>query len=569
MPSPVLTQSKTERPLTVLAGAKRIFQAIYHEQNKPADDDDQVAKIMVSDLISKMAFYYEKIRNSVDYKEEYLLRKGAILRILKRHVVIESSLTGNKAEDVNKLSASLLSELIRAGYLANNKLPVSSIDDVAVILDKYLKLKNYALMRVGTDKFFYKNTKLIRNETETRTELTNWIVGMVASEVEEYLSYSKATEVTVGYMYQLINNNIRLPADLPYDDDLPIQVYLGIYRNFLKLDDYDLLSYVLLKYYYPTWGKMPDEDIEHVASKIGELRKLVHQQINHPLRPQLKRIIHHYTVYFTILKDVVEENPKKVFEDLKNDPRAFSRQIKQACIKRYTLAKKRLWHSAVRSIIYIFLTKSVFAVLLEVPATQFFGEQINNFSMAINIAFPAIVLFVAVAVIRLPGAHNTEKIVKGVEEIVFAEHQRQQPIILRKPVKRGAIISSIFTIIYTITFFLSFGLVIWALDKIQFSWVSIIIFLFFLVFAAFFAVRIRRGPKSLIVVEPKENIFTFLWNFFYIPVISTGKWLSNKFSRINVFVFILDFIIEAPFKVFVGIAEEWTKYVRERKEEIT
>jgi hypothetical protein len=50
--------------------------------------------------------------------------------------------------------------------------------------------------------------------------------------------------------------------------------------------------------------------------------------------------------------------------------------------------------------------------------------------------------------------------------------------------------------------------------------------------------------------------------------VSFGKWLSENFSRVNVFVFVLDFIIEAPFKIFVEIAEEWTKYVRERKEEI-
>ena len=52
------------------------------------------------------------------------------------------------------------------------------------------------------------------------------------------------------------------------------------------------------------------------------------------------------------------------------------------------------------------------------------------------------------------------------------------------------------------------------------------------------------------------------------PIVATGKWLSEKFSRINVFVFFLDFIIEAPFKIFVEIAEEWTKYVKERKDEL-
>ena len=69
-------------------------------------------------------------------------------------------------------------------------------------------------------------------------------------------------------------------------------------------------------------------------------------------------------------------------------------------------------------------------------------------------------------------------------------------------------------------------------------------------------------------VEPKENLLSLLADFFYTPILEVGKWLSEKFSRLNVFIFILDFIIEAPFKVFVEIADEWSKYVKERREEI-
>lgn len=568
MPSPVLNQAKTEAPLTIVAGAKRIFQATFTEQNKKIDSE--TAKIRVSDLISKMAFYYEKIRNSVDYKEEYLLRKNAIFRILKRQVILDTPLGSNYQEEATKLASNLIIELIRAGYLPNNQLPEETIAKTEAILDRYIKLKHYSLQKViSSGTFLGKDIKKIKNELEAKTELTNWIVGMAASEIEEYLGYSETTEATVGYMYQLLHNSISLPADLPYEQDLPIQIYLGIYRNYLKLDDYDVLSFILLKYYYPTWEQMPDEEIAVVARRLSLLRQAVYEQIEHPLRPQLNKIIHQYTVYFTILNDVISENPKKVFEDLHHDPKAFSRQIKQACTKHYAAAKKKLWRSAWRSIIYIFLTKSVFAILLEVPATKFFGEQINSVALGINIAFPAILLFVAVAATRLPSTANTEKIVKGIEEVVFAEKQRQQPILLKRPSSRSSVVNGIFGLFYMITFFFSFGLVIWFLREINFSLVSMVIFLFFLVFAAFFAVRIRRGPKYLVVVEPRENIFTFLWNFFYIPIISTGKWLSGKFSRINVFVFVLDFIIEAPFKIFVGIAEEWTKYVRERKDELS
>ncbi|MCX6799808.1 MAG: hypothetical protein NT091_01535 [Candidatus Falkowbacteria bacterium] len=125
-----------------------------------------------------------------------------------------------------------------------------------------------------------------------------------------------------------------------------------------------------------------------------------------------------------------------------------------------------------------------------------------------------------------------------------------------------------FGIIYTITFFASFGVIIWGLTKINFNFISISIFLFFLAFVSFFGIRIRKSINELRVLESKDSIFSFFIDFFYMPIISTGKFLSEKFARVNLFVFILDFIIEAPFKTFVEIAEEWAKYVKERREEI-
>jgi hypothetical protein len=42
--------------------------------------------------------------------------------------------------------------------------------------------------------------------------------------------------------------------------------------------------------------------------------------------------------------------------------------------------------------------------------------------------------------------------------------------------------------------------------------------------------------------------------------------LSGNISKVNIFIFIFDFIIEAPFKILVDIAEDWTKYIKERKD---
>ncbi len=560
-----ITAAEPSGPLTVTPGAKKIFQAIYRHKPGGEKTDDNVSRLQVSDLISKMAFYYEKIRNSVNYTEEHLLRKDAIFRILKRQLVIEGSMRLVRADDNRTIAQHLLVELIRAGYLPNNTLPETKIEEVAEIIKKYTVLRTLALTETASQFNFFSAGKK-KNEFENRSELTNWLVGLAAAEIEEHVGQNQIAKTIVSVMYRLLEQRLDLPASLPYERDLPIQIYVAIYRNYLKFDE-QMLSLILFRYFNADWSDPSEASLKKVARQLPVLKRVIGEQLEHPLSRQLNRIVGGYTVYFKILEDVIHEDPVAVYDSFNDDPKAFSRRIKQACNKRYAGARKKLWRAAWRSIIYILLTKSIFVVLLEVPATQFFGETVNTMSLLINVGFPAILLFFAVAITRLPKDDNTARITAGIEEIVFNEKPRHA-IKLGKPIGRHPVMNVVFTLLYIVTFFVSFGLIVWFLETIHFSWVSVVIFLFFLAFVSFFIIRIRLVAKEWIVVDSKENILRFLVDFFSMPIIATGKWLSGKFSRINVFVFVLDFIIEAPFKIFVEIAEQWTRYVRERKEEL-
>lgn len=544
---------KEENTFTLNTDTRRLLQVIYHQQHKEEKDEDEVPKIKVSELISKMSFYYEKIRNVVDYKEEYLLKKNAIARILKRQLVIEGAITApvSKSRDIAK---HLLIELIRAAYLPNNKLPETKIDEIGEVIEKYVLLRRYSL------DYNKENNKITG-------DLTKWIIIMAACDIEERLGRNKVEQAVISDLYDNLSKNIQLRDDSEHKEDREIQIYIAIHRLFLRYDN-DLTSFLLFKYYNSNWHDAGEDDIKKIGRNIDALERAIQNQLNHPLAKQINKIVKRYTGFFSILTDVIAENPVEIYESIKTDPKAFSRNIKNVCIKRYKQAKKKLWRAAVRSIIYIFVTKSIFAVALEVPASRWFSEEINPLALAINVSFPAALLFLAVLFTKLPSEANTNKIIEGINEISFTEYERKDPFVLQRPAKRSKSANAVFGIIYTITFLISVYAVIWALDKIGFHWVSIAIFLFFLAFVSFFAIRIRKNVRELIVIEPKENIITFFVDFFYVPIVSAGKWLSEKFSRINVFVFILDFIIEAPFKIFVEIAEEWTKYVKERKEEI-
>lgn len=552
MDNPTLIKKIGETP-PVVADVKKLFQVVYTEKKqKEEEESDPIPKIKVSSFLSKMSFYYEKIRNSVDYKEDHLFRKNAIERILKRELIIQGSI---KAPESNKVSEHLLTELIRASYLPDNKIPEIKIDEIGRVVEKYIKFKDYIL----DYKDYAKGT--------TRNELVNWIIMLAACDIEERLSSSEVNKTIIKGAYDILNDIIDLPPDSSYSEDREIQIYIAIERKILKFDN-AMISFVLFKYYNQKWSEAIDEQISYIAENLDVLKDQIDEQIDHPFRAKLNRIASIYALFFTILTEVVQKNPKETYYALQRGFKTFSFEIKKVCNQKYKRARSRLWRAGVRSIIYIFITKSIFVFILEIPAMKWLGESVNNTTLAINIGFPPLLLFLVILFTRLPSEKNTKKIINGIEEIMFRKERRAKQVILKKPVKRGRFMSIMFGLIYMITFFSSFGLIIWGLTKIDFHFVSIIIFLFFLAFISFFSIRIRRPIHELKVLEPSDNIFSFFVDFFYMPIVATGKWLSEKFDKINIFVFVLDFIIEAPFKTFVQIAEEWTKYVREKKDEI-
>ncbi len=568
MVSPNLMSKKyEERNLEVSDDVKRIFQAIYNKilvKDKLEVDSQETIKVSV--LISKMAFFYEKLRNAVDYDEEHLLRKNAIFRILKRQVIIEGVI---KTPNSYELAEHLLQELIRASYLINGQVATKKIKQVSIILEKYLLLKNYQISKINSDA--KKNKDLIKEKTSS----VAWLLSLAASEIEELLGSDQIKQATVTSLFDILGQKIILPNNQKYEDDLKLQIYLSICRNYLKFDS-EMLSLVIFKYYNKGWSsdlldykELPSQEkIAEIALNLNTIKEKTVYQLNHPLKKQLDKIIHRFSLYFTVLNETINEDPVEKYSLLKNRPDVFFSEIAKVCKKKYKTVRSRLWRASVRSIIYIFLTKGIFAVLIEIPAIKWFGEELSLFILAVNIAFPALLLFFIVLLTKTPNQENTTKIIEGVKEISIKSQKQLEKITLYKPRKRNRALNTVFHFVYLFCFAVSIYLIYRVLSYFSFTWVSILIFLFFLAFVSFFSIRITKGVKEYIVLERKESLLAFLIDLFYMPIIFAGKWLSNHASKINIFIFIFDFIIEAPFKVFVNIAEDWTQYVKERRDNL-
>lgn len=569
MVSPTLVRKNSvTKGAELNAETQHLFRVINTEKKKSAGNiDDDTPKISVSDMISKLSFVYEKIRNAVDYEEDHLLRKNAIIRILKRQIVIEGVFKESNSE---QLASHLLTELIRAGYLPNNKIPETKIKETALLLEKYIRLKDYSVAKINALLNLKTDLGKAKDLIGEKNALIGWLLSLAACEIEENLDLNRVKQTVVSNMFGILSKQLALSDNLPYQSDLEIQTYLAINRVFLRFDE-SMLSLILFKYYHASWSgaekhDLSNEEIARISETLPVLRKTIDKQLRHQLVRPLDRIVRVYALYYNILLENIQDDPVKSFDELSRDENKFIANLSKTCNAKYKKEKGRLWLKAIRSIIYIFLTKSIFVFLIEVPAIKWFNEPLNPLALAINISFPAVLLFFIVLMSRTPNKSNTEKIISGIKEISFAGAQRKQPILVRSPKRRHGVTDFFFNFLYIAAFFATTYFIIWALGKVNFNWVSITIFMFFLAFVSFFSIIVTKDIKDLIIVDKRENLISFLLDLFYMPIIAVGKWLSNNVSKVNVFVFFFDFIIEAPFKVFVEIAEDWTRYVKERKD---
>lgn len=329
MVSPNLIKNiEKKESLEVNDNIKKLFQVVYTEKNKKDKKDDS-PKIRVSSLVSRLAFVYEKARNAVDYEEEHLLRKTAISRILKRQVIIEGVVRQAEAKNI---AEHLLTELIRGGYLPNDSIPESKIQETALILEKYIRLKNKISAEANYSLNLKTDINAVKDSIKEKNSLVSWFLTLAACEIEEGLAPNNVKKSIVGNMFELLSKNIKLPIDLKmYEKDLPIQIYLSISRRFSRFDD-DLLSFVLFKYYNSFWADInkddvlsPDEEnkIDDLASKIEDIKKTIEKDLKHPLKKQLDKVSRLYSLYYTVLTETIDTDPAKIYGELQNNQKGF------------------------------------------------------------------------------------------------------------------------------------------------------------------------------------------------------------------------------------------------------
>lgn len=511
---------------------------------KKREIPSNVAKIKLNQLISKLGFFYEKIRNAIDYNEEHLIRRSSLKRLLNRQVGFLME------KNPIKISEALIHEFIRAKYLPNDELPETDIEDVAIIIAKYLMVLQYFGQNPPPD---YK-------------KVIDWVTGLMVCEIDEFLFPNHQETALINYTYGEMVKSINFSKTNIDEKEKNLQIYIAVLRNLVKADS-PLLSYSLFKLYRPDWNNITPEETRKLLPQLLSFKKKIDQHLNHPSGYQLGKILKTQSVFFSVIREITSTDATENRE-LFSDENKLADKIKEVCNKKYKTTRTKLLGSIFRVIIYILLTKTILAFLLELPYDQIFLGHINWFALIINITFHPILMAIVALTIKIPGSKNTDIIIEEIKKIIYGSERK----LIYKPKKSlrfGSWAFIIFNSIYSIMFLASFGVVLWLLHRLNFNLLSGALFIFFLTLVSFFGFRLRNIANQYSVTPRKENLVNFLIDFFTLPIISVGRFLSVNFSKINIMIYILDFAIETPFKALVETLDKALGFIREKREEIS
>lgn len=500
-------------------------------------DIDHSRGITVNPIVSEIASWYEKFRNAMEYRQDEVILQTTILRILKRR-----SLLGVQKE----IAGALVRELVWARYLPDGSVPESRIKEAEEKISLYVQLRKYITEH-----------KILKD-----SDATEWMYQLMSSELEDLLSPSHEREAMANYIFHALHPNITLENE--DEETANVQLFIAIRRMYAR-NNLALLRYNLFRQYF---GELKAENFEKIAEGFKDAHKDIELALNHPLRHKISAYVKRYIPPFLILEEVLRTQKGDIHKILENDEE-FSRLILDTCERKYKNIASKVRRAIVRSVVFILMSKVIFAFAIEGTFERFFFGHIQWLTIILNIIIPTSLMVIASFFISTPKRDNSIRILQAVKDLLYSSQPRiGYVIVFPDPSKKKSTIwDTVFTMLWLTTFIVSFGFIVFALTKLQFNIVSQGIFLFFVAIVSFLTYRINQ-TAHIYTLEERQSIKTLMVDFFFLPVVRVGRHLTEGISQVNIFLFLFDYIIETPFKGLFAFFDQWFLFLHNKRENL-
>src|SRR5260370_28905265 len=145
------------RPLSSLA------RYLVDSLEQTASSHHEERRITVNPIVTKFAFWYERLRNAMEFREDEVILRTTIERILKRRLLL-----GGNGKTTAK---PLVKELLWARYLPEGDVGESSAQKIEEIIDLHLSLR---LRILATHKF-------------PESVINEWIYDIMSADIQYVL----------------------------------------------------------------------------------------------------------------------------------------------------------------------------------------------------------------------------------------------------------------------------------------------------------------------------------------------------------------------------------------------
>lgn len=545
-------QSLSFKIMTELSQSTKELISKYEFWKKSLKPKEGVSVIHVDEVASKVASFYEQIRTIIDWKEEHLMRRAAIIRKLKRRFL---DLEAKKLSAEN-IAESLVLELIRGGYFPNDKIEESKIGDVQKITAKHIFIFEH----------FPKSKK-----NGAKARFYDRLLEIAACEIEESLAPSLKEMALIDFMFSKMRERIKINESV-YEEGIlkkeekDTQIYIAVQQALFKLDE-PIIGYNLLKYKYPYWDNPAQEDLLKISQNICKILDGIASDINHPLGKKFYALCEKYDTPYLLLGDILaSDGLEKTSQEIR-DPALFESKIRNGYLKRLADLKRKIRRAAVYSTLSIFLTKILTLVVLEIILAKITKGHSSFALLSADVIVPTLLMAVLVATARPPSSKNLNLAVMETIKIAY-EKAEKDSYEIKIAKKRTVATRIMLSLIYLAGACLSFGFIFAAFYLFKFPLPSIVINIIFIALILFAGMAIRKRAQELTIEQKSMGVVGFIADILFLPVTDLGRWISEKWKRYNAVVVLLNVLIDMPFSAFVEFLERWRYFLKEKKEDL-
>lgn len=473
---------------------------------------------------------YEQLRNAAEYSEGRIVLQQATKRSFKRLLLVVK-------RNPETIGQDLIAELVLGGYLKTGDYSVQTAQAISDLAVEQMHIYGR-----------------LRQAHVVPSKAQDWILSVLAVKTQDLIQpdaqYVALLNIAYTFFLEQLPKDqfIRSNTD---DADYTTALYVAVHQALIKTG-IDVVRADLLRI-----SNQSSEDIHAYADWHYHIDRLYTSH----LTLQLKRVIARNGAPFHILKGLIEDNSNTPVILQHHDQ--FLSAYEQQINKEYRRTMHRLNNGLVKSIAFIFITKGLIGIGVEVPFDLFAYGSVALVPLFINLLFPPLYMASLRLGLTTPSDQDAQSTSQFMKQLLYGEYLPAVNMHIRtKPY------STLYKLTSSLLFLVPFGISVLLLHRLGFNPLQMAVFFVFFSTASFLGFLLSGMVRELRMSQQQRGLLSGLINIFSLPFILFGQWLAGKYARINIVGQILDIAIELPLKTVIHMLHHWIRFVNEKYEEI-